>query len=103
MLDLKGVEYELVDVLPLNQKVHMRMAGFRGEKMISSNNNLLFSYMLYLIGRTEYGVEAFTLRRVIAQWFFMSAVTGRFTGSPESAMEFDLARLRGLKAQQQGA
>ena len=74
----------------------IRMAGFRSGKLISSNNNLLFSYMLYLIGRTEYGVDAFTLRKVIAQWFFMSAVTGRFTGSPESAMEFDLARLRGL-------
>lgn len=74
----------------------IRMAGFRGAKMISSNNNLLFSYMLYIIGRTEFGVDPFTLKRVIAQWFFMSAVTGRFTGSPESAMEFDLARLRGL-------
>ncbi len=72
----------------------IRMAGFRSGKMISSNNNLLFSYMLYLIGRTEYKVEEFTLRKVISQWFFMSAVTGRFTGSPESAMEFDMARLR---------
>ena len=72
----------------------IRMAGFRSGKMISSQNNLLFSYMLYLIGRTEVGVEAFTLRKAIAQWFFMSAVTGRFTGSPESTMEFDLARLR---------
>lgn len=72
----------------------IRLAGFRSAKMISSNNNLLFSYMLYLIGRTEFGVEEFTLRKVIARWFFMSAVTGRFTGSPESAMEFDLARLR---------
>ena len=50
--------------------------------------------MLYLIGRTEYGVEEFTLRKTIARWFFMSAVTGRFTGSPETAMEFDLAGLR---------
>ena len=41
-----------------------------------------------------YKVSEFNLRRVIARWFFMSAVTGRFTGSPESAMEFDLARLR---------
>jgi hypothetical protein len=62
--------------------------------MISSQNNLLFAYMLYLIGRTEIGVEEFTLRETIAQWFFMSAVTGRYTGSPESAMESDLARLR---------
>ena len=72
----------------------IRQAGFRSGKMISSQNNLLFSYMLYLIGRTEYKVPEFDLRRVIARWFFMSAVTGRFTGSPESAMEFDLARLR---------
>ena len=74
----------------------LRMAGFRSRKMISSQNNLLFSYMLYLIGRTEYGVEESALRKVIAQWFFMSAVTGRFTGSPESTMEFDLARLRDI-------
>lgn len=72
----------------------IRAAGFRSDKMISSENNLLFSYILYLIGRTEIGVEPFALRKVIAQWFFMSAATGRFTGSPESAMEFDLANLR---------
>lgn len=72
----------------------IRLAGFRSGRMISSQNNLLFSYMLYLIGRTEYEVPEFELRKVIARWFFMSAVTGRFTGSPESAMEFDLARLR---------
>jgi glutathione S-transferase len=30
MLDLKGVEYELVNVIPLNQRIHLRLAGFRG-------------------------------------------------------------------------
>ena len=79
----------------------IRMAGFRSEKMISSQNNLLFSYMLYLIGRTEVGVEGFTLRKVIAQWFFMSAVTGRVTSSPESKMESDLARLRDVSGPEQ--
>ena len=29
MLDLKDIDYELVDVLPLNQRVHLRLAGFR--------------------------------------------------------------------------
>jgi hypothetical protein len=75
----------------------IRMAGFRSNKMISSQTNLLFSYILYLIGRTEIGVDEFTLRKSIAQWFFMSAVTGRFTSSPESKMEFDLIRLRDVK------
>jgi glutathione S-transferase len=30
MLDLKGLEYELVDVVPLNQRIHLRLTGFRG-------------------------------------------------------------------------
>lgn len=76
----------------------IRQAGFRSRAMISSNSNLLFSYMLYLIGRTEYKVPEYDLRQIIARWFFMSAVTGRFTSSPESAMEFDLARLRDVKS-----
>ncbi|NLZ29116.1 MAG: hypothetical protein GX887_09165, partial [Firmicutes bacterium] len=75
----------------------IHQAGFRSSKMISSQNNLLFTYMLYLIGRTEYNVPEFDLRKVISLWFFMASVTGRYTSSPESAMEFDLARLRGLR------
>lgn len=72
----------------------IRQAGFRSGAMISSANNLLFAYLLYLMGRTEYHVPEFELRGVIARWFFMSSVTGRYTGSPESALEFDLARFR---------
>ena len=79
----------------------IRLAGFRSGKMITSQNNLIFSYILYLIGKTEYHVEEFTLRKLIARWFFMSAVTGRFTGSPESAMEFDLAGFREIKKSDQ--
>ncbi len=30
MLELKGIEYELVDVVPLNQRIHLRLAGFSG-------------------------------------------------------------------------
>jgi len=67
-------------------------AGYRSGKLISSDNNLLFAYILYLLGRTEFKLDEYRLRRVIAQWFFMSAITGRYTGSPESAMEFDLRR-----------
>jgi hypothetical protein len=72
-------------------------AGFRSGKTISSKNNLIFAYILYLLGRTEYGVSEFRLRQLIAQWFFMTAITGRYSSSPESKMEFDLARLRGVK------
>jgi glutathione S-transferase len=30
MLELKGIDYELVHVLPGNQRMHLRLAGFRG-------------------------------------------------------------------------
>jgi glutathione S-transferase len=30
MLELKGLEHRLVNVLPLSQRVHLRLAGFRG-------------------------------------------------------------------------
>jgi hypothetical protein len=69
-------------------------AGYRSQKMITSQGNLIFAYILFLIGRTEFNVEASILRKVIARWFFMSGLTSRFANSPESKMEFDLARLR---------
>jgi glutathione S-transferase len=30
MLDMKGIDYSLVHVLPGNQRIHLRLAGFRG-------------------------------------------------------------------------
>jgi hypothetical protein len=72
-------------------------AGYRSGSMITSKSNLIFAYILYLIGRTEYRVNERTLRRVLARWFFMASITGRYTNSPESAMEFDLARFREIK------
>ena len=74
----------------------INQAGFRGGRFISSNYNLIYSYVLYLIGKNEYGVDSHLLRRLIARWFFMSNITGRYTASPESALEYDLSRLRGV-------
>lgn len=73
------------------------LSGYRSSSMISSNTNLMFAYTLYLIGRTEYNVDEFQLRNVIAKWFFMSSLTSRYTGSPETAMEADLTRFRYIK------
>jgi hypothetical protein len=79
----------------------VRAAGYRSAKHISSVNALVFAYQLYLMGRTEYGVEGFKLKNAIARWLFMSLLTGRFTSSPESRMEQDLAELRELHSADQ--
>lgn len=73
------------------------LAGYRSDRIISSEAAVIFSYTLYLLGRTVYKVEEHQLRHVIAQWFFMSSLTGRYTSSAESAMEFDLASLREIE------
>lgn len=72
-------------------------AGFRSSAMITSQIALLYCYVMYLIGKRDYSVNPFELRNVGARWFFMTTLTGRYTGSPESVMEEDLARLRNVK------
>ena len=79
----------------------LRWAGYRSGRMISSQNALLYTYIFYLIGRTEFSITERDLRPVISQWFFMSALTGRYTNSPESAVESDLAMLRDVTTAQE--
>lgn len=79
----------------------VRAAGYRSAKHISSVTALVFAYQLYLLGRTEYGVEGFKLKNAIARWLYMSLLTGRFTSSPESRMEQDLAELRDMTSSHQ--
>lgn len=69
-------------------------AGFRSAKMISSNVALLYSYAMFLIGKRDFQLKSHELRSVIARWFFMTSLTGRYTGSPETVMEADFAHLR---------
>lgn len=72
-------------------------AGFRTGQMVSSRNALLYAYCYYLIGKRDYRTDPHRLRTAIARWFFFVALTGRYTTSPESAMEQDLADLREVR------
>lgn len=72
-------------------------AGFRSSAMITSETGILYAYAFFLIGRRDFKVDAFTLRNIIAKWFFFTSLTGRYSGSPESTMEEDLARIRNLE------
>ncbi|MFC7443148.1 GmrSD restriction endonuclease domain-containing protein [Laceyella putida] len=74
-------------------------AGFRSKAMVSSDMSIIYSYVIYLIGKEDFHVDAYRLRKMIAKWYFMLVLTGRYTGSPETVMEADLARLRGVADQ----
>jgi hypothetical protein len=57
----------------------------------------VYGYAMFLIGRRDFGADWFELRRLMARWLFMSAVTARYSGSSETVMDADLNRLRDLK------
>ena len=73
-------------------------AGYRSGVMITSANVLLYSYVFYLIGRHYYNISLPVLRNVMSRWFFMTALTSRYSGSFESTMEQDLSRLRDISS-----
>jgi len=74
----------------------LQAAGYRSRKMITSEATVLFSYALWLIGRSDFGLELRSLRSSISRWFFMAHTTGRYTSSPESQLESDLGRIADL-------
>lgn len=78
----------------------INQAGYTNGKYVSSDNNLLYSYVFFLMGKIDFKVDLYELKHLIARWFFMCCVTGRYTGSPESKMEMDLANFRGLETKE---
>ncbi|MDE2957541.1 MAG: hypothetical protein OXU68_11130 [Bacteroidota bacterium] len=75
-----------------------RRAGYTSRAMISSENNLLFSYLMYLIAHQDHRMDRKSLRETIAQWFFMTSLTGRYTGNFESQVEQDLRQIADAKS-----
>lgn len=75
----------------------LTLAGYRGEKMISSQTAVIYSYVLYLIGTCNFGIDKSEMRQAIAEFFFMAALTGRYTTSPETRFESDLAQIREIE------
>lgn len=75
----------------------LTLAGFRGRRMITSDTALIYCYVIWLIGRRDFGLSVSTLQTVMARWFFMAHTTGRYTGSSETALEADLGRINSLE------
>ena len=75
----------------------LRSAGFVTSDLIGGRNAVNFAYILYLRGRAE-GVPAADLERLVRRWYAMAILRGRYTGSPETAFDFDIRQVevRGL-------
>src|SRR3984893_17670586 len=75
----------------------LRSAGFVTSDLIGGQNAVNFAYILYLRGRAD-NVPAADLERLVRRWYAMSVLRGRYTGSPETAFDFDIRQVeaRGL-------
>jgi hypothetical protein len=79
-------------------KMILRSAGFVTSDLIRSRNAINFAYILYLRGRRE-NLPADDIESLVRRWFAMSILTGRYSGSPETAFDLDIRQIdsQGLK------
>ena len=70
----------------------LRSSGFLTSTLIRSQNAVNFAYILYLRGRAE-GLPADDLERLVRRWYAMSILTGRYSGSPETAFDVDIRQI----------
>ncbi|MBA2668991.1 MAG: DUF262 domain-containing protein [Gemmatimonadetes bacterium] len=77
----------------------LRSAGFVHRDLIGGQNAVNFAYILYLRGRAE-GVPAAEIEHMVRRWYVMSLLTGRYSGNPETAFDFDIRQIeaRGVVA-----
>jgi hypothetical protein len=54
-------------------------AGFRSRRIVTSETALIYTSILWLIGKRDFGIDLKTLRGVIGRRFFMARTTGRAT------------------------
>lgn len=71
-------------------------AGYLKGSLVASSNAVVFSYVLYLIGKYDFKVPSIELQKVIRKWIFMSTITGFYTGSTETEVEKQFADLRNI-------
>jgi len=88
---LKAALPVVVDRLSWTEYIHaVQTAGFRSHRNITSSLNIVYTYVIFLLGRHRFGVDLPRLRPLIARWLFMAQLTGRYTGSSESQIQKDL-------------
>jgi len=70
----------------------IKSAGFVSSSLIGSQMALNFAYILYLTLRNQ-GVSNADIERHVRRWYVMSVLTGRYSGSPESAIDYDIRQI----------
>ena len=72
--------------------VYMRSAGFANSDLIGGQNAVNFAYIIFLRGRAD-NLPASEIERLVRRWYVMSVLTGRYSGNPETAFDFDIRQI----------
>lgn len=70
----------------------LRSAGFIISSLIGGQNTVNFAYILYLRSRAE-SLPADDIEHLVRRWFVLSMLTGRYSGNPETAFDFDIRQI----------
>jgi hypothetical protein len=70
----------------------VKSAGFISPKLIRSQNVLNFAYIVYLKLK-DLGVNSVAIESYVKRWMVYSILTGRYSGSPESAFDYDIKQI----------
>ena len=70
----------------------IRSSGFISSSLVRSQNTLNFAYIVYLKLKSQ-SLAPSDIEKYVKRWFVMSVLTGRYSGSPESAFDYDIKQI----------
>jgi hypothetical protein len=70
----------------------IKSAGYVVNKLIRAQAPLNFAYILYLKLRAE-NYDQNTIEHYVRRWFVLTALTGRYSGSPETRFDYDIKQI----------
>ena len=69
----------------------VQSTGIVDSSLVRSKNVLNFGYILYL-SLKDRGMHSATIESIVRRWIVLSMLTGRYSGSAESAIDYDIKR-----------
>ena len=69
----------------------VKSAGIIDASLVRSQNVLNFGYILYLTLK-DHKLDAGVIEKLVRKWLVLSMLTGRYSGSAESAIDYDIKR-----------
>lgn len=69
----------------------VKSAGIIDASLVRSKNVLNFGYILYLTLKDQ-KLDAGVIEKLVRKWLVLSMLTGRYSGSAESAIDYDIKR-----------